>query len=219
MALQYQQALGVGATRVSAWSALLDQINVFPLADADTGRNLVVTLSPLRRMEGDVKKICRDLLFSARGNSGNIAARFFHEFIQTDSLEHLPSALRKGRDQAWLAVKDPRPGTMLSFFDALADSCREAPGEATPLWVHNVLEHAGKAVRETAEIQPVLKKAGVLDAGALGMFLFFDGFLNALAGCPDAFRPLPALFEPKLTIAPSFQHEVRSGFCVDAVVR
>src|SRR3989339_1793409 len=69
----FTQALVAGVERVTAWADLLDDINVFPVADGDTGRNLVVSLSPLRRISLGREKIIRELLFSARGNSGNIA--------------------------------------------------------------------------------------------------------------------------------------------------
>ena len=73
MASDFQKAWMAGVERVSAWADLLDRINVFPVADGDTGRNLVVSLAPLRRLDQERSKMVTALLLSARGNSGNIA--------------------------------------------------------------------------------------------------------------------------------------------------
>jgi len=116
----FRQALAAGIERLTAWADLLDRINVFPVADGDTGRNLVISLAPLRQQDREISLLARNLLLSARGNSGNIASWFFQCFIQAASRENLPEKVRLGRDRAWQALPNPRPGTMLSFFDALA---------------------------------------------------------------------------------------------------
>jgi len=219
MGIPYQQAMPVGVERVAAWSKLLDHINVFPIPDGDTGRNLVITLAPLRRIDRDPQEICRDLLFSARGNAGNIAARFFYDFIQADSLDNLPKAIEQGREQAWKTVGDPQPGTMLTFFDALMDISKQEIGKVCAASVNRIITHLEHAVLKTAEVQPVMKEAGIVDAGALGMFLFFDGFFNALLGKVDSFRPVTSIFGDNLKLSPSFKNRLTQGFCVDVVVR
>jgi dihydroxyacetone kinase-like predicted kinase len=108
-----------GYERLAAWSGLLDDINVFPVADADTGRNLRVSLAPLK--SANHKDTARRLLLSATGNSGNIAGAFFSQFIQMDSCKGLMEAATAGKNAAWQAIMDPKAGTMLSVFDALAD--------------------------------------------------------------------------------------------------
>jgi dihydroxyacetone kinase-like predicted kinase len=72
-----QDAFATGYERLAAWADLLDEINVYPVADADTGRNLTISLAPLHRMDVSVETTVRKLLVSATGNSGNIAAGFF----------------------------------------------------------------------------------------------------------------------------------------------
>ncbi len=115
-----------GVERVTAWSDLLDAINVFPIADGDTGRNLSISLSPLRVPDRDTDPVVRKLLLSARGNSGNIASRYFSTFYAVDSLANLTTAAQEGNARAWKAVSDPRRGTMLSVFDALEEIlCRQ----------------------------------------------------------------------------------------------
>ena len=82
MSFDFGKALITGVERISAWVDLLDQINVFPIADGDTGRNLKISLSPLRQVEKEIEKKTQALLLSARGNSGNIAAQFFSGFLK-----------------------------------------------------------------------------------------------------------------------------------------
>ena len=117
-----QKAFIAGVERVAAWADLLDSINVFPVADGDTGRNLFISLTPLLTDHQGKETIIRQLLLSARGNSGNIASRFFSAFYQIDSWQDLHSFTQEGRDRAWRALNDPRPGTMLTVFDALTES-------------------------------------------------------------------------------------------------
>ena len=214
----FRQALVAGLERVAAWSELLDRINVFPVADGDTGRNLVISLAPLRNTEADRMGIVHDLLLSARGNAGNIASRFFHTFIWADTSAKLPDAVRQGRDQAWQAVGDPRPGTMLTFFDGLTEAMAEAPERLDRVWISGIMEDLAGIVRGTIEQQPRLKKAGVVDAGALGMFLFFDGYLHALAGCPEDLSDIASAFGDGLHLLPSFDEGPENGYCVDMIL-
>ncbi|MCK9392666.1 MAG: DAK2 domain-containing protein, partial [Syntrophales bacterium] len=154
-------ALVTGVERVTAWSGLLDRINVFPIADGDTGRNLVLSLVPLRGVATDRQRTARDLLFSARGNSGNIAARFFDAFIRADAPGKIPGAIKRGRDQAWQAVGDPQPGTMLTFFDGLVEAVGPEPPTIDREWAKDIIDRLVEVVRGTTAMQPRLREAGV----------------------------------------------------------
>ena len=212
------RAFIAGVERVAAWADLLDEINVFPIADGDTGRNLMASLTPLRLLEADRDKAVHSLLFAARGNSGNIAARFFSGLLSADSIEALDGAAREGRDQAWKAVHDPKPGTMLTVFDSLVEAFEAHPFDGSGEWKDRILNRLEEAVRSTPDLLPKLKEAGVVDAGALGMFLYFEGFLNALVGAEE-FRSIWTIFKGRLSILPSFSEERESGYCVDTVLR
>lgn len=233
MTPDFQKALIAGVERVSAWADLLDAINVYPVADGDTGSNLVVSLAPLRRPDDHRDDMLRTLLLSARGNSGNIASRFLSSFIGAGTLEDLREAAQEGRRRAWQAVKDPRPGTILTLFDALVEILGESsfpsvasleqgtkPAEALRLkaWGEKVLIRLEEAVRSTPGLLPKLAQAGVVDAGALGMFLYFEGFFHALLGITDSFRAIPVVFKDQLKVSESFRDDMESGYCVDAVL-
>jgi len=218
MASDFQKALVAGVERVSAWSDVLDQINVFPVADGDTGRNLKISLTPLRAMKGVGEKTIRDLQLAARGNSGNIATSFFTGFLKTASSDRLFEAAKAGRNLAWQAVHDPVPGTMLTVFDELVAFLETGGFEETDQRVSEIVNHLEKAVRSTPDLLPKLKHAGVVDAGALGMYIFFEGFFSSLIGMDDKFRQIPEAFQNLLRVSPSFQEEMEEGYCVDMVL-
>ncbi len=214
----FHEALVAGVERLTAWADILDRINVFPIADGDTGRNLVISLSLLRLPERDTQVMARKLLLAARGNSGNIASAFFACFIQASSLANLPEAIRLGRDRAWQAVFDPRPGTMLSLIDELAAVFSDATVLTDIDRITGVIAHLAAAVRNTTDQQPQLRKAAVVDAGALGLFLFFEGFLHIFAEGRIPLRPLTETFINSLQIAPFYRDDPETGYCVDAVL-
>jgi uncharacterized protein len=218
MMKDFRQALVTGVERLSAWADILDKINVFPIADGDTGRNLVISLAPLRRPDRDTQSLSHDLLLSARGNSGNIACGFFQYFIHASSRKDMCSAVRLGRDAAWQAVHDPRPGTMLSFFDALAGALSNGDASFNNNEIAAILMHLEAAVRDTISQQPQLQRAGVVDAGALGMFLYFEGFFHVLTGCRIPLRDVTETFRDGIQVSPSYGDEPEAGYCVDTVL-
>jgi len=216
---ELKRAFVVGVERVAAWSDLLDEINVFPVADGDTGRNLIMSLTPLRELEKDFEKTNRKLLLSARGNSGNIANSFFTGLLTVNSIEDLYYATKLGSEQAWQAVHNPVSGTMLTIFDALADFLKKESIEGHSENVSKLIEHLEKAVLSTPELLPKLKMAGVIDSGALGMYIFLEGFFQSLVNKAYEFRPITKVFKGKLQVSSSFQEETEEGYCVDMVVQ
>ncbi len=214
-----QKSFIAGVERVTAWADLLDSINVFPVADGDTGRNLSISLFPLRTEDQDKSKVIQQLLFSARGNSGNIASRFFSAFYLAESVSELTKYATEGREKAWKAVNDPRAGTMLTLFDVLAEILPAAGLITDKKAVEEIINCLEKAVHDTKELLPKLKQAQVVDAGALGMYIFFEGFFCSLAGLTSNYRPLTRVFKDGLHIASSFRENSAGGYCVDFVVR
>jgi DegV family protein with EDD domain len=214
----FQKAHIAGVERVAAWSDVLDDINVFPVADGDTGRNLIISLTPLRYLQNDQEETIHKLLLSARGNSGNIAVRFFSAFLTAASYEQLPQAALAGRDQAWQAVNNPLPGTMLTVLDALVAFLTKENLEGRKKYVAGIIDHLEKAVKSTPELLPRLKQAGVVDSGALGMYIFLEGFFKSLIGERNKFRPITRIFKGMLEIAPSFQVPMEDGYCVDTII-
>jgi DegV family protein with EDD domain len=85
-------------------------------------------------------------------------------------------------------------------------------------WGEKILIRLEEAVRSTPGLLPKLAQAGVVDAGALGMFLYFEGFFHALLGITDSFRTIPVVFKDQLKVSESFRDDMESGYCVDAVL-
>jgi len=219
MSARFHDALSAGTERVAAWADLLDRINVFPIADGDTGRNLIISLLPLKSQWRDNSDVVEQLLLNARGNSGNIAAQFFSGFISHEETDLLPEAVKIGNTRAQHAVSKPEPGTMLTFFDALESALGKARIDDEGGWVNDVLENLEHSVNETTRKQSVLEKAGVVDSGALGMFIFFDAFFNMLYGKKPQFTPIASVFKDRLAISPSWDGTRENGDCIDAVVK
>lgn len=213
------KGLAAGYERIVAWADILDRINVYPVPDGDTGRNLVITLGACRNINGNPDSLSQEILLSARGNSGNIAAGFFAGFLTCKDLSSLPVSAEAGRNLAYRAVPSPQQGTMISLFDTLARSLKKTPPEETGMWVESIIHDMEETVRNTREQLPELREAGVVDAGALGMLVIFDPLLNTLAGRTVR----PSLFTDDLkdsfNISGTWQDRKYHGYCLDVLLK
>jgi DegV family protein with EDD domain len=212
-------ALAAGYERIVAWADILDRINVYPVPDGDTGRNLVMTLSALMNPWQEEETLGREILLTARGNSGNIAARFLSGFLGCEDLFSLPASVEAGRDLAYKAVPDPHPGTMLSVFDAFVESLKRNPPEKTGAWVDAVTHDLEASVKATTQQLPELREAGVVDSGALGMLVFFDPLLNTLAGREVRGSGFSEELKDFLSLSGTWQEQKHQGYCLDVVLK
>ena len=195
---------------LSVCSDLLDRINVFPVADGDTGANLRMSLSPFRECEEDVT-FTLDRLRGV-GNSGNIAVAFLREFLRPDA--DPSQRAKRARTAAYRAIAKPRAGTMLEVFDALHLLAPD-PGQADfPVLRKTLVD----SVLTTTHLLQELTDAGVVDAGALGMFIFLDGFFSAMNGQDQAVPPLGNLFGDSLQVNASFSAVPTGEHCVEAML-
>ncbi|MBW1819523.1 MAG: DegV family EDD domain-containing protein [Deltaproteobacteria bacterium] len=213
-----ENALKSGVEQVVAWADVLDRINVFPVPDGDTGRNLVISLSPLKHGGLNLEERTQALLMSARGNSGNIAARFFKGLLTFTGLDTLSAAGAQGRDMAYGAVKDPKQGTMLSLFDSLVRALDLHPPKASAEWTDPVIRELTETVKATTSQLPELAAAGVVDAGALGMLVFFDAFLCTLAGKTPGFSSLSGEMKEAFDLSDEWKSRSDVGYCMDVVL-
>ena len=213
------KGLAAGYERIVAWADILDRINVYPVPDGDTGRNLVITLGACRNINGNPDSLSREILLSARGNSGNIAAGFLAGFLTCNDLSSLAVAAEAGRHLAYKAVPSPQQGTMISLFDTLVTSLKRTPPEETGVWVESIIHDMEETVRNTREQLLELRQAGVVDAGALGMLVFFDPLLNTLAGRTVR----PSLFTDDLkdsfNVSETWQDRKYQGYCLDVLLK
>ena len=219
MTPDFKKALITGVERVAAWSDVLDDINVFPVADGDTGRNLIASLTPLRYLEENPEDTIYSLLMSARGNSGNIAAQFFSGLLNTESFTTLAEAAASGREKALQAVRQPVAGTMLTVLDDLVEFLNTHDFESSAEYVDSIMDVLEASVRTTPELLPQLKQAGVVDSGALGLYIFLEGFFRRLIGQHNGFRSIKTMFRGMLEIESSYQAEEEHGYCIDTVIQ
>lgn len=205
-----RQALIAGAQRVITHRDHLNRINVFPVADGDTGNNLALTLGcvlsgALQRRSAGVgtllQRVGEEAVDGARGNSGAILAQFFSGLAeavgartvlsQGDLALATAAAARSARE----AMARPVEGTMLSVISAFAEGLRQAAGAGEPrAWFEAALVQARQALAQTPEQLPVLRQAGVVDAGAQGFVDLLEGIGDFLAGRPP---PAPADADPE----------------------
>ena len=186
-----RRALISGARRVIADRETLNKINVFPVADGDTGSNLAFTLGGLlsgalnRRTAGVgdlMRRVAEEAIDGARGNSGAILAQFFTGIAESlgDRVsvepQMLARAVRAGSRSARQALSVPREGTMLSVISAFAESLEACPHVAhVGRWFEPALERARRALAYTPQQLPALLRAGVVDAGAQGFVDLLEG--------------------------------------------
>ncbi len=204
-----RRALIGGARRVMAHRERLNRINVFPVADGDTGSNLAFTLDSVlsgalsHRIAGAgelMRHVGEAAVDGGRGNSGAILAQFLTGVAGAigDHMAVAPAqlaqAVRAGSRAARDAVAEPREGTMLSVIAAFAEALDERPGiRDLHAWFSAALERARRALAHTPRQLPVLLKAGVVDAGAQGFVDLLEGIAAVLAGQQDDTRPVTVL--------------------------
>ena len=178
----------------------VDSLNVFPVPDGDTGTNMSMTIgAAAQELAGiedsagvyDVARTAASaLLRGARGNSGVITSLLFRGFSKglkgksEAGAEEIAAALKIGVDAAYKAVMKPTEGTMLTVARLSAEAAREqlTPGMTVPELWDIVVREAAVALAQTPEMLPVLKKAGVVDAGGQGLLLIYQGMKSVFDG-------------------------------------
>lgn len=224
----------------SAWldrnAGAIDAINVYPVPDGDTGSNMAGTLRDTLatvgsglHAAGDVSAaLARGALRAARGNSGVILSQILKGFAEaTAGAERvdgpaLAAALSRGSRAAYAALREPVEGTILTVVRAAAEAA-EAIRSAEPLPVlEAALQGARKALARTPDLLPVLKQAGVVDSGGLGLVVLLEGAVQFLRGeaSPAEIHAPDAIREDWLaqTAATHAQPGAAFGYCTEFVL-
>lgn len=190
-----RDAILSGANNICKHKKMVDELNIFPVPDGDTGTNMSMTMTAaIRELEKNedavaghvAHRAASAMLRGARGNSGVILSLLFRGFskgledMATASGEDLANALGLGVDAAYKAVMTPTEGTILTVARVAYEKARAAAAiDSDPVYVWSaVCMGAASALEETPELLPVLKKAGVVDAGGQGLCLIFDGMMS-----------------------------------------
>ncbi len=193
--IDLKQAVLSGSNNICTKKSYINDLNIFPVPDGDTGTNMSMTttaaVKALSNTESDevgivAKTIASAMLRGARGNSGVILSLLFRGF--SDGLKgkavangkELVEALGLGVDAAYKAVMKPTEGTILTVarvgYEGGLEACKKSE-DVAEVW-EAVCVSAEEALRKTPEYLPVLKKAGVVDAGGMGLYSIFEGMLK-----------------------------------------
>ena len=196
----------------------VNALNVFPVPDGDTGINMYLTINSAVKNTAEKKyagvgelgaDFAMGALMGARGNSGVILSQIFRGFTQSMSgkktllAADFAQALQKGVDLSYKSVMKPVEGTILTVFRefAFAASQKTKPGADIIGMLRYALLEGQKALDATPSFLPVLKEAGVVDAGGKGLLLIMEGGLKALAG--ESLETLETAPETAVTISES----------------
>lgn len=194
-----QKAFLAGAKNLEAKKEWINELNVFPVPDGDTGTNMTMTIMSAARevaaienptMENLAKAISSGSLRGARGNSGVILSQLFRGFtkeikkLDVITTTTLANAFVRGTETAYKAVMKPKEGTILTVAKGMADKAVELVTETEDIleFADKVIAHGDYVLSQTPQMLPILKQAGVVDSGGQGLMQVMKGCLDGLLG-------------------------------------
>ena len=214
----------------------INNMNVFPVPDGDTGINMTLTMSAVRALnnyDGTVSdcadKIANMVLRSARGNSGAILSLFFRGMakalkgLEQASAEDLVRALRKGTDEAYKAVMQPTEGTILTVMRVCTEKAEEKikkdsyKDDPVHLFTY-IVKTAEETLEKTPELLPVLKEANVVDAGGYGFLFLISGMLAALQSNPITAENETELAKTQAIFSDFDTGSIVFAYCTECIV-
>ena len=216
----------------------INDLNVFPVPDGDTGTNMGLTISAVLNMQPQesasdcAAKAANAVLLSARGNSGAILALFFRGFSKATkghneiSSEVLANAFSIGKEEAYKAVMNPAEGTILTVIRRCAEDAMEMKdqyADDVAAFLAKLLETAEITLDKTPEMLPILKEAHVVDAGGCGFVTILRGMLAALIGnpviaiAPNASGVTPIVQE-KADFADFNTEDIKFQYCTECII-
>ncbi len=239
---ELKSAIISGSNNISKYKKQVNDLNIFPVPDGDTGTNMSMTIGAaaeeMKKLEDPVsageaaKRAASSMLRGARGNSGVILSLLFRGFSkglgdkEKIGAKDLIDALDLGVSEAYKAVMKPTEGTILTVARVAAERGREAletSEDPVSIW-DAVCIGAAEALEETPELLPVLKKAGVVDAGGQGLCLIFEGMLSVFrsgviieAGLSEE-EKAEETAEFFRNVAAEFDSEINFTYCTEFIV-
>lgn len=235
----FRKMIACGARLLEENKKLVDSLNVFPVPDGDTGTNMFLTIKSAvvevnKCMDNEISCLAdafsKGALRGARGNSGVITSQILKGFCsiisqyKSISTKQFAKALQEGSKVAYQAVTKPKEGTMLTVIRVMADMAVEIAKKNSDFetFFPLMLEKGDEILRQTPEMLPVLKKAGVVDAGGKGLLIIFTGFYKSLIDDDIEFdfeeKSLPA--ETMDDVLPDIHNlgEIEFGYCTEYVI-
>lgn len=227
-----------GAKNLESKKEWINELNVFPVPDGDTGTNMTMTIMAAAKevaaledptMEVLAKAISSGSLRGARGNSGVILSQLFRGFTkgikkyEEIDVAILAAAFQKAVETAYKAVMKPKEGTILTVAKGAADKALELAENDISLddFLKQVIEEADAVLAKTPEMLPVLKEAGVVDSGGQGLVQVLKGAYDAFLGKEIDYTVEPAESTKKAPAQEkeaTAQAEIRFGYCTEFII-
>ena len=227
-----------GAANLRANASIVNDLNVFPIPDGDTGENMSRTINGgLSRLDihdgltlDKASRMLADgMLMSARGNSGVILSQFFagiakgFEGKKNADLEDLANALKSGVESAYAAVNKPTEGTILTVAREAAEyaASRITADSTFTSFANDYINEMNASLRRTPELLDVLKEAGVIDSGGAGLYYIADGAIKAANGENFITSVSPEENAPKTIDTNGFDENsvMKFGYCTEFLLQ
>ena len=224
-----------GAKNLEVKKEWINELNVFPVPDGDTGTNMTLTIMSAVKevngitdltMENLAKAISSGSLRGARGNSGVILSQLLRGFTKgikehkTLDAVTIARAIDKGVETAYKAVMKPKEGTILTVARGVADKALELADEAQDLqpFFEDILAEGKRVLEKTPDMLPVLKEAGVVDSGGQGLIVVLEGAFDAFMG-----KEIDLSFEAGesakvVKISPQAEADIKFGYCTEFII-
>ena len=225
-----------GAQNIEAKKEYINELNVFPVPDGDTGTNMSLTIMAAAKEvtaleKSDIKDLAKAIssgsLRGARGNSGVILSQLLRGFTKSIreekqiDVQGLAAACARARDTAYKAVMKPKEGTILTVASGIAEKAAEMAEETDDLEVFlpAVIEHAEEVLKKTPDMLPVLKEAGVVDSGGQGLLEVIKGAYGAFLGKEidySAIQPGAGVQVTKINAQDAA--DIKFGYCTEFII-
>lgn len=225
-----------GAKNLESKKEWINELNVFPVPDGDTGTNMTLTIMSAAKevaaltdpdMEVLAKAISSGSLRGARGNSGVILSQLFRGFTKGIKMHNeidiqiLAGAFQKAVETAYKAVMKPKEGTILTVAKGAAQKAAELAETDISMeqFLKEVIEHAEYVLSQTPEMLPVLKEAGVVDSGGQGLVQVLKGAYDGFLGKEIDYTIEGASAQGSVTkITPQAEADIKFGYCTEFII-
>ena len=239
-AKSFQKLFLAGANRINSRKDYINELNVFPVPDGDTGTNMSLTILAAAKEVGAVEEptmatICKAIsngsLRGARGNSGVILSQLFRGFTKAvskaDSLgkDEITAGFTRAVETAYKAVMKPKEGTILTVAKGMADKAEELVDEDMDVieFCEAIVAYGYEVLSKTPDMLPVLKEAGVVDSGGQGLMEVLQGIVDALTGkvteievpTEAASMSSAVISAPKADISTA---DIKFGYCTEFII-
>lgn len=231
----YAKMVHAGAANLRAHAQAINNLNVFPIPDGDTGDNMLLTMiggadavgNGCENLSETARRVSDGMLLGARGNSGVILSQIFEGIadelsgVETADNEVLIKALKEGVKHAYSAVMEPKEGTILTVVRCATEYISAKVTTDLESMFKDFLQEAKRTLEKTPDMLSVLKKAGVVDSGGAGLIYIFEGMLQVLTGEADLNEIKPSIAVDKNIDLDLFTEDsiLEYGYCTELLLR